>query len=271
MNTNRETHMRFALALLRKASAFGLLCLLSAVPAAAQDRALLSAEIRTVLEEEGLEAAQHRFEELYPAQQDQYEPDTTGLFEIAGGYMQAGDMETGQALMEMATIVMSGAAAAYTGSMYGDMAAMEAAAASASAVEQEAAPAVETEPSVEYDPGPSRTDLDRFAGLYSDPASPDERKSFFVAKGCDGRLVTGAMWGDASPWWMSSVSDLVFVYEDSWTKIRMEFEAGSSGSVSGMTHDRADILPSPLTRIGPLPPEWRTEECIQPPEVCRTC
>ena len=271
MNTNRETYMRIALAPLRTASVFGLLCVLFAVPATAQDRPLLSAEIRTVLEEDGLEAAQQRFEELYPEQQDQYEPDTNGLFEIASGYMQAGDMETGQALMEMATVVMSGAAAAYTESMYGDMAAMEAAAASASAAEQQAARAAETQPSVEYDPGPSRTDLDRFAGLYSDPAAPDEQKSFFVAVGCDGRLVTGAMWADVSPWWMTSVSDLVFEYEGSWTQIRMEFEAGSEGLASGMTHDRDDILPSPLTRIGPLPPEWRTEECIQPPEVCRTC
>ena len=271
MNTNRETYMRIALAPLRTASVFGLLCVLFAVPATAQDRPLLSAEIRTVLEEDGLEAAQQRFEELYPAQQDQYEPDTNGLFEVAGGYMQAGDMETGQALMEMATVVMSGAAAAYTESMYGDMAAMEAAAASASAAEPQAAPAAETQPSEEYDPGPARTDLDRFAGLYADPAAPDERKSFWVAKGCDGRLVTGATWGDASPWWMTSVSDRVFEYEDSWTKIRMEFEAGSGGSASGMTHDRADILPSPLTRIGPLPSEWGGDTCVQPPEVCRTC
>jgi hypothetical protein len=270
VNTNRETYMRFALAPLRTASVFGLLCLLFAVPAAAQDRALLSAEIRTVLEEEGLEAAQQRFEELYPAQQDQYEPDTTGLFEIASGYMQAGDMETGQALMEMATVVMSGAAAAYTESMYGDMAALEAEATAAAVAEQEAEAAT-SEPAVAYDPGPSRTDLDRFAGLYSNPAAPDERRSLFAAVGCDGRLVTGTTWGDASPWWMSSVSDLVFEYEDSWTKIRMEFEAGSGGSASGMTHDRADILPSPLTRIGPLPSEWGGDRCIQPPEVCRTC
>ena len=170
----------------------------------------------------------------------------------------------------MATTVASGAAAAYTESMYGDMAAMQAEAASNAATEQEAEAAT-SESADAWDPGPSRTDLDRFAGLYADPAAPDERKSFWVAKGCDGRLVTGAMWGDASPWWMTSVSDRVFEYEDSWTKIRMEFEAGSGGSASGMTHDREDILPSPLTRIGPLPPEWRTEECIQPPEVCRTC
>jgi hypothetical protein len=244
--------------------------MLFAGPATAQDRALLSAEIETVLEEEGLEAAQQRFEELYPAQQDQYEPDTTGLFEIASGYMQAGDMETGQALMEMATVVMSGAAAAYTESMYGEMAALQAEAPTTASAGKEAEPAT-SEPADAWDPGPARTDLDRFAGLYADPAAPDERKSFFVAVGCDGRLVTGAMWADVSPWWMSSVSDLVFEYEDSWTKIRMEFEAGSGASASGMTHDREDILPSPLTRIGPLPPEWRTEECIQPPEICRTC
>jgi hypothetical protein len=38
-----------------------------------------------------------------------------------------------------------------------------------------------------------------------------------------------------------------------------------------MTHDREDILPSPLTRIGPLPAAWGGDECIQPPEICRTC
>jgi hypothetical protein len=262
--------MRFALAPLRTASVFGLLYLLFAVPATAQDRPLLSAEVRTALDEGGIAAAQARFDELYPEQQDQYEPDVAGLYEVAAGYMQAGDMETAQVLMEMAATVASGAAAAYTESMYGNMAAMEAEAASNAAIELEAKAA--TSESIDaWDPGPSRTDLDRFAGLYADPAAPDERKSFWAAVGCDGRLVTGATWGDASPWWMTSVSDRVFEYEDSWTKIRMEFEAGSGGSASGMTHDRPDILPSSLTRIGPLPSEWGGDRCIQPPEVCRTC
>ena len=262
--------MRFALTSVRATFVLGFLCLLSAVPATAQDRSLLSAEIRTVLEEEGSDAANQRFDELYPAKQDHYEPDVAGLYEVAAGYMQAGDMEMAQLLIEMAATVASGAAAAYTESMYGDMAALEAEATSAAVAEQEAEAAT-SEPAVAYDPGPYRTDLDRFAGLYSDPAAPDERKSLFAAVGCDGRLVTGTTWGDASPWWMSSVSDLVFEYEDSWTKIRMEFEAGSGGSASGMTHDRADILPSPLTRIGPLPSEWGGDTCVQPPEVCRTC
>ena len=86
--------MRCALTSVRATFVLGFLCLLSAVPATAQDRALLSAEIRTVLEEEGNDAASQRFDELYPAQQDQYEPDVAGLYEVAAGYMQAGDMET---------------------------------------------------------------------------------------------------------------------------------------------------------------------------------
>jgi len=262
--------MHFASAPLRTVSVLGLLCLLYAGQATAQDKPLLSAEIRTVLEEEGLKAAQQKFEELYPAQQDLYEPDVTGMYEIASGYMQAGDMETAEALMEMAATVMTGAAAAYTESTYGDLAAMQAEAASTTAAEQDAE-AVAAEPAVAWDPGPSRADLDRFAGLYSDPAAPDERKSFWAAVGCDGRLVTGATWGDASPWWMRSVSDVVFEYSDSWSQVRMEFEAGSDGPASGMSHDREDILPSPLTRIGSLPADWGGDECIQPPEVCTTC
>ena len=262
--------MRFTLAPLRTVSVLGLLCLVYSSQAAAQDRELLSAEIRTVLAEEGLKAAQQRFEELYPAQQDRYEPDATGMYEIASGYMQAGDMETAEALMEMAATVMTGAAAAYTESMYGDMAAMQAEAASTAEAEQDVETAT-VEPAVALDAGPSRTDLDRFAGLYADPAAPDERKSFWAAVVCDGRLVTGSTWGDASPWWMRSVSDVVFEYSDSWNQVRMEFEAGPGGPASGMTHDREDILPSPLTRIGPLPAEWGGDECIQPPEICRTC
>ena len=173
--------MRFAFTPLRTVSVLGLLCLIFSSQARAQDKELLSAEVGTVLEEQGLRAAQQRFEELYPAQQERYEPDATGMYEIASGYMQAGDMETAEALMEMAATVMAGAAAAYTESMYGDMAAMQTKAASTAAAEQDAE-AVAAAPAVAWDPGPSRADLDRFAGLYSDPAAPDERKSFWAAK-----------------------------------------------------------------------------------------
>ena len=262
--------MPIAVALLRTVSIAAILCLVSSSPVRAQDKELLSIEVGMVLKEEGLEAAQQRFEELYPAQQDRYEADAAGLFEVASGYMQAGDMETAQALMEMAATVVSGASAAYAESMYGDAAAMQAEATSTTAAEQ-GAEATTAEPAAAWDPGPTRSDLDRFAGLYADPAAPDEQKSFWVAVGCDGRLVTGATWGDASPWWMRSVSDVAFEYSDSWTRVRMEFEAGPAGPASGMTHDREDILPTPLTRIGPLPADWGGNECIQPPEVCRTC
>jgi hypothetical protein len=270
VNANPEARMHFTLAPVRTATVLGLLCLVCSSQVAAQDRDLLSVEISTVLEEEGLEAAQKRFEELYPAQQDEYEPDTGGLFQIASGYMQAGDMETAQALMEMAATVAAGASTAFSESMYGDMAGIQTEAASTPSAEQ-AGEKTDAEPTLALDAGPSRTDLERFAGLYSDPAEPDENKSFWAAVGCDGRLVTGATWGDASPWWMRSVSDVVFEYSDSWTDVRMEFEAGPAEPASGMTHDRDDILPSPLIRIGPLPADWGGDDCIQPPEVCTTC
>ena len=63
--------MHFILAPVRTASVLGLLCLVSSSHVAAQDKDLLSVEVSAVLEEEGLDAAQQRFEELYPAQQDQ--------------------------------------------------------------------------------------------------------------------------------------------------------------------------------------------------------
>jgi len=264
--------MRFSTAPFRTAAVLGLLCALVAAPVTAQEQSLLSAEIRAALDGGGLDAAQQKFNELYPAQQEQYRADYEGLAAIATEYMQAGEYETGQAVADMAVAVV-------TGQVQGEMAtqgmnpAMAEAMGTAETMEPapDATPAAKEQPAAKYEAGPARSDLDRFAGLYSDPAQPDERKSFWAAVGCDGRLVTGATWGDASPWWMKSVSDLAFEYADSWTQIRMDFQAGSDGAATGMTHDREDILPSPLTRIGPLPPEWAADECIQPPEVCTTC
>ena len=62
---------------------------------------LLSEEIRTVLERDGVEAAQARFDEIFPDQKGEYEIDTQALGELAAEYVKAGDYEAGQAVARM--------------------------------------------------------------------------------------------------------------------------------------------------------------------------
>lgn len=89
VNIRLETYMRFALAPFRLAVVLGPLCALVAAPVTAQEQSLLSAEIRTALDEAELDAAQQRFDELFPSQQEQYRADYEGLAAIATEYMQA--------------------------------------------------------------------------------------------------------------------------------------------------------------------------------------
>lgn len=42
-------------------------------------------------------------------------------------------------------------------------------------------------------------------------------------------LVSGAMWGYASPWWVQPESENVFTFQNSFSAIRMEFEEGAEG------------------------------------------
>ena len=109
--------------------------------------------------------------------------------------------------------------------------------------------------------GTPRDDLDRFLGLYGDPNRADEHRTLWVAKSCDGYLVAGASWGDASPWWMRSMSDTAFeATVFGGEKLGFEFPA----QPQSMVH-QLDYMPNPLPRIGPLTDDW--QECIQPLET----
>jgi hypothetical protein len=110
-----------------------------------------------------------------------------------------------------------------------------------------------------HDYGPARDDLARFAGVYGDPDQPDSSRKLFVSESCDGFLVAGAMWGDASNWWMKSVSDNTFEMSSDFMSLRLEFQLGPDGSAQAMSHD-LDFMTSPLVRIGPLPEGWG--ECV---------
>jgi hypothetical protein len=228
-------------------------------PAAAQESGppLLSKEIRTVLERDGVAAAQARFKAIYPAQKDQYEIDMKGMAELGSEYMQAGDYEKGQAVMAMVSVISRDMMTS------SGMMSAEAAEAMRAEREREEAEKAEKEPEPRTperpDFGPVREDLDRFAGVYGDPSSDSNRK-LFVTQSCDGQMVSGAMWGDAQNWWMTSLSDNEFEMESDFFSVHMEFELGPEGEAQAMQHD-LDFMPNPLQKTGPLPEGWG--ECLE--------
>jgi len=233
-----------------------ILGLFPASAARAQDKPLLSAEIRKVLESDGIEAATKRFDEIYPEQKDAYEIDVKGLAELSTGYMQTGKMEAGMAVLQMTSRItqamIQDANAGQSEQMRQFQERLDSEQATA---ETEPPPPVEET----YDPGTARGDLLRFTGLYGDPENGDERRRLWVSMSCDGFLVAGALWGDASPLWMKSVGDASFTYADSFTRLSMRFEP-AGGTAARMVHDLS-FMPTPLERVGPLPEDW--EKCVE--------
>jgi hypothetical protein len=129
-----------------------------------------------------------------------------------------------------------------------------------------ASPVQRSEPDAVVDPKPAvdgveqRSDLTRFQGVYGVRPQSATPRNLFVTQSCSGQLVAGAMWGDASNWWMTPVSDTEFEMSSSFMSVHLEFEVGPDGAATALRHD-VDGLPSPLTRLGPLPDEWG--ECVR--------
>jgi len=237
--------------------------------ALADGKPKLSAEMRAVIEEQGAAAARQRFGEIYPAQADAYEFDLQGMAELGQEYMLAGDMEKGMAVMEMNGQLAQGSLAgmmqsAPDGSAAAVMAQMqeqERPAKAQQAADAEAARAYEQQAQRQAEAqsrGPARDDLDRFTGMYGPEGS---RRQLWVMKSCDGYLVSGASWGDASNWWMRSAGDSEFIYQDAWINLRMTFSGGPGGMT--LSHDLEQLIDSPLTRSGPVPADWG--ECLERP------
>ena len=82
-----------------------LAAVLATASALGQEKSSLSGEIGAVIEAEGIDAAKQRFAEVYPAHKDDYEVDIQGMMALGQGYMQAGDMESGMAVMEMMSVI----------------------------------------------------------------------------------------------------------------------------------------------------------------------
>jgi hypothetical protein len=219
-----------------------------------QDKPLISEEIRSAIEAEGPAAATERFNEIYPAQKDQYTIDTDALTNLSMEYMQAGNMEAGMAVIGAATRIAEEMMSAALGGMPGGL--------PPSLAQEQPAGMSRREPEQEkvdvpaFDPGPARSDLSRFSGVYGDLAEPDPNRTLWVMPSCDGYLVSGANWGGAANWWLRSESDASFSYEDSFTSFRMSFSDGS------MSHD-LDVLTTPLQRRADLPSDW--PDCMERP------
>ena len=108
-----------------------------------------------------------------------------------------------------------------------------------------------------------REDLQRFTGLYGDPEEKNETRRLWIMISCDGYLVSGALWGDVAPWWMTSEAENIFTYADSFFKLRLEFETDSDGKIKAMIHDFTGIK-SPLKLLAPVPEEWGP--CLERPK-----
>ena len=105
--------------------------------------------------------------------------------------------------------------------------------------------------------------FEQLTGLYGDPEESNENRKLWVMVSCDGQLVSGALWGGATAWWMKSEGDNVFTYEDSFFKLRMEFETDEDGKAIRMIHDLSAIK-TPLERLGPIPEDWGP--CLERPK-----
>jgi len=245
-----------------------LLCLAMLSPQSlmAQGKPSLSKEIGSVIEAEGISAAKQRFADLYPAHKAEYEVDPQELMVLGQGYMQAGDMETGMAVMEMLGAIVAemstGAMQTYSPQM-AEMARKaeeeERAARAQEAMDREEAQRSQERKEAQAR-GKARSDLDRFKGIYGDPGDSERLRTLFVTVSCDGYLVMGPMWADVGPWWMRSAADTVFTYADDWTSLSVEFSG--SGEATTLTHDIEGVV-SPAARVGALPSEWR--KCMERP------
>jgi len=229
---------------------------------------VIAPEIEQVINAEGIDAANARFAELMQTGSLDYTLESQALMALMSSYMQSGNNEAASAVGEMYAQLMqqmlTGASGNYPPGMAEAMRDAQKAEEAQKAADQAAAGAQQQmqQKQVAQSRGKSRDDLDRFKGLYSDPDSDDTARSIFVTVSCDGYLVTGAMWGDVSPWWMRSAGDREFTYSDSWTNFSMEF-IGDGGPGTRMKHDIEGIV-SPLENKGPLPDDWAA--CMERPK-----
>jgi hypothetical protein len=221
-----------------------------------QRKPLLSEEIRRVLEADGPEAAQRRFDEIFPDQADRFEIDMPAMGQLAADRGQAGDMESLQVIYEMIATLTPAQMAEHAPEVAAAVAAQEEA--DREAAERAAAERAAREEAATAGLGPARDDLERFAGDYGEPdkQGPGAR-NLFVGWTCDGYLLMGASWGDAAPWQLESVGETKFKHAGPYRSFAAEFELDESGKPIALIHDMDDLgLPS---RLESVEPPWEPE------------
>jgi hypothetical protein len=231
----------------------------------AQGKVLLSEAIQDELNAKGIESAKKYFAEQFESNKNSYEVDMDGISELSGKYANAGKIELSSAVMEIAMPFME-----YSMSNQMSQSPNEDARKLAGMQEAEKNKQSNSgntiskkDNEVASNQGKPRDDLERFTGLYGDPADKDKNRKLWVMVSCDNYLVVGALWGGAAPWWMKSESDKVFTYSDSFTSIEIEFVTDANGKAVKMNHDLS-YLKNPLERLEPIPADW--EPCVERPK-----
>jgi hypothetical protein len=242
------------------------LSIVASLQAFAQDKPLLSDAIRKAIDSQGVEAAKKHFAELDESQGDSYNIDMQGISELTNAYVQAGNMEAAGAVSEISAPFLQGmiikSLNQYAPELSKQVAEQQAEKEQQAKDSEEERKSQEQEQIVNFQ-GEPRKDLERFVGLYGDPAETNPNRKLWVTVSCDGYLVVGALWGDASPWWMRSAGDNVFTYQDSFSKLRIKFETGANGKAVRMIHD-LEHMKSPMELLGPLPADW--DPCVERPK-----
>jgi hypothetical protein len=219
-----------------------------------QDKPLLSEAIQQAIETKGIDYAKQQFLESYESQKDRYEIDIQAVSKLSSDYIKKGKMKEAGAVMEIATPWIQKYTASKMGGNYSEMVKKDKA--EKKQKNESEKQQLKENKKTDNSSGKPRNDLERFTGIYGDPAEKNETRRLWVQVSCDGYLVSGALWGDASPWWMKSESDKVFTYKDSFSNLRMEFVTGSDGKAVKMIHDLS-FMKSPLERLGPIPDDWK--------------
>ena len=237
-----------------------------ATSAMAQGAPVIAPEIARVISEDGVDAAKTRFKELLASESLNHTAEVSAMHSLMSSYMQAGNMDAGSAVGEMAaelTILMMSAGGGYgvPGMDMEQLRKMEEAekAQEQQAREEEEKLAAKQE---QQSRGKSRDDLQRFTGFYGEAGSNNMGKTVFVAVSCDGYLVTGPMWADVGPWWMRSAADTVFTYADPWTNLSLEFVPDGDNGHHILNND-IDGIAAALDWKQELTPEYA--RCVERP------
>jgi len=227
----------------------------------AKNQSSLVNELKAAIDREGIDGLNTRFTEIYPSQKKLYPYQPESFMTLISSYVDSGQYEIVQALGEINATLSENMIKEKLASAQPDL--VQQMNQYKQAVAQAELQNKQNESSIEQKPTPtlnqktvSRSDLDRFTGLYGTPP-----KQLWVSKSCEGQLVSGATWGDTAAWWMHTEADNQFSYQDSFTKLSMKFKLDTNKQATELSHD-IENLSSPMVRTGPLTADYSS--CIEP-------